>query len=260
MEPLESSTVVAGPAGVHSQASAPDKWHGQPRRGRVWAAALLGAAVASVSCWLLGELAVGAFQPRLFMVERLGQTSVQPTTASKNSADLKNAILAHAIYGCVIGLVMGIAGGMAARSLQRAVIVALGAQAVGAIVSAGASFVILPFFFRNSVPDMNDLLLPILLHGGIWAAIGAVGGAAFACGAGRPPRLIPLAVGDACVAAFLASIVFHLASAEVFPEGRSIDPVAGSSIVRLLAVALLAGFIAVGAARGTAARIPRAAA
>jgi hypothetical protein len=188
----------------------------------------------------------------------LGQTSMQPTFESQTAANKKNAILAHAIYGCALGLMMGLAGGLAARSLQRGVFVGLGAQAAGAVIGVIAATVVLPLFYRHNVPDPNDLLSPILLHGAMWAAIGGLAAAAFACAAGRPLRLIPLAVGDACVAAFLASVVYHLLSAEVFPESKSIDPVADWPIVRLLALSLLAGCIAMGAARGTCVSVRRA--
>jgi hypothetical protein len=257
MEPIEPTSILAGSAGMPNEASSPPVTSAAPP-GRVWAFAIVAAIVATLASWVVGERNVEAFQPRLFLVQLLGQTSMQPTFESQNAANKKNAILAHAIYGCVLGLVMGLAGGLAAGSLQRGVIVGLGAQAAGAVVGVIAALVFLPFFYRHTVPDPNDLLSPILLHGAIWAAIGGVAAAAFACAAGCPVRLLPLAVGDACVAAFLASVVYHLLSAEVFPESRSIDPVAGWPIVRLLALSLLTSFVAIGAARGTGVGVRRA--
>jgi hypothetical protein len=247
MESVEPSANLAGLPGASSQAVAPRS----PGRAREWAFALMAAIIVGLVSWIAGERAVDAFRPRLFLVQVLGQTSMQPTYRSKNSADYKNAVLTHAIYGCVMGLVMGVAGGMAGRSLSSGLIVALGAQAAGAVVGALASMALLPLFFRHSVPDLNDLLTPILIHGCIWAAIGAVGAGAFAYAAGRPWRLVPLAVSDACVGAGLASVIYHLLSAELFPDSKSIDPVATSPAVRLLAVSLLAGLVAAGAARGT---------
>ncbi len=227
----------------------------QPARvnsARVWAAGLVAAVVASVGAWLLGELTVGAFQPRLESVRDAisGRMLLQPTTGSTNAADFKNAVLDHAVVGCVTGLVLGLAGGLAGRALRKGVVAGVGAQAVGALVGAATAWGLFPFLYRSLVPDVHDLLTPILIHGGIYAAVGAVAGGAFALGAGYP-RLMFHAAADACVAGFLASAIYHLAGIMLFPAGGSTEPVAGSRIVRLLAVSVLSIFVAVAAARAT---------
>ena len=221
----------------------------------VWAIALAAGIVAGLISWLGGELALGAFRPRLYRLEMMGMTSLQPTRESQDAADLKNATLAFTVLGSVTGLVMGLAGGLAGRAPGRGVFVALALQALGALVGALASLALLPLFYRGNVPDPSDLLSPILIHGGVWMAIGAVGGLAFALGLGSRGHL-PNAVGAACIAAFLAAIVFHLLNGVLFPDSSSMEPVARSRLVRLLAMLLVTILVALGAARGALGRLP----
>jgi hypothetical protein len=233
--PLESERSRAGPR----------------RAAQVWAIALVAGIVAGLLAWVGGELAQDTFKPRLYEVPNVfGAVSMQPTGASTNVAEYKNASLAFAILGGVTGLVMGLAGGVAGRSVGRGVIVGLGAQAVGALVGALASLVLLRFFYRGLVPDLNDLWLPVLIHGGIWMAIGAVGGFAFALGKGSARRL-QAAIGAAVASGFFASILFQTLSARLLPDAESTGPMAGSASARLLAMLSVTVLIAIGAARGT---------
>jgi hypothetical protein len=222
---------------------------------RVWAIALAGGVVAGLVSWLAGESAYGAFRPKLFKVVIMQSTHFTPTMQSMNDADLKNATVAFAILGGVTGLVMGFAGGLAGRSVSRGVIVGLGAQALGGLVGALASLALVPLFYRQLVPDTNDLLSPIMIHAGVWMAIGAVGGLAFGIGL-RCGRNLLGAVGGACLGACLATVVYHLLSASLFLDSGSTEPVATSPLVRLLAMLLVPVFVATGAARGALGRGP----
>jgi hypothetical protein len=181
---------------------------------------------------------------------------MQPSRESQFAADLYNATLVFAILGCATGLAMGFAGGLAGGSASRGVVAGLAAQAAGALVGALSSLALVPFFYRRIVPDLNDLLTPILIHGGIWMAIGAVGGLAFALGL-KSRRNLPNAIGAACVGAFLAAVLYQLLSASLFPDTGSTGPVASSSVVRLLAMLLVTVLVAIGAVRGALGRAPR---
>jgi len=216
---------------------------------QVWELALAAGVAAGLVSWLAGELAHDVFKPRLYETEVMGMKTMQPTALSQNAADSKNARLAMSILGCITGLALGVAGGLADRSPSRAVTVGLAGAAAAGPIAALASWALLPFFFRSFVPDPEDVLPPILIHGGIWAAIGAIGGAAFAIGAGRVRRAA-LAVVGACVGACLASVVFHVFSLAIFPDSRSTEPLASSSFVRLLAALVVTVLIAIGAVLG----------
>jgi hypothetical protein len=222
-------------------------------RWRSWTILLAAGLVAGLVAWVAGEWTHGHFRARTYSVEVMGIKSMQPSRESQKAADIANAALASAILGSMTALTMGLAGGLTVRAPWRGAIVGLGAQVVGAFAAAGASLALIPIFFRQLVPDSNDLLTPILIHGGIWTAIGVVGGIAFAAGM-NSWRHLPAAVFFACVGAFTASIIFHVLTGMLFPHSSSAEPVGGSAVVRLLATSLVTVLVAIGVAQGTLVR------
>lgn len=225
-------------------------------RARTWTIALSFGLAAGAVAWLIGEFALNAFEPQKFKVVILTQTFVQATTPSTNTSEFKNATLAFAIFGAVVGLAMGLAGGIASRSMIRGVATGLGGVAAGAAAGAGASLLLLRFYYRAHIPDPNDILSPILVHGGIWTAIGAVGGLAFGVAIGAGRRL-PQAIEGACIGAFFATVVYHLVSGFFFPDSGFAQPIGRDSINRLLSRLLVAVLLAAGAARGAQSRAER---
>ena len=252
MESTASGSTL-GEAGSSSYrvTAAPAQHNVGVRSGRaMWAIVLACGAAAGLVSWLGGELAHGAFKPQLFVFESMGIRSLAPSRYSQRAADLKNSTLVFAILGGVTGLTMGLAGGLAVRSPARGLKLGLLALATGAIVGALTSLALVPFFFRELVPDSNDLLSPVLIHGGIWTAIGAVGGVAFAIARGMSKRRFADAIAGACFGAVLATIFYHALAAAVFPQAKSTEVVANTAIVRFLAMSLVAILIAIGAATG----------
>ncbi len=227
-----------------------------PTRLQVWAIVLSAAVAAGLIGCVLGELTKGFFQPRLFLVEAMGQRSLMPSRESQNAADFKNAILALGILGAVTGLGMGLAGVVAAGSPARGLIVGLGGLVAGGAVGALTAWALFPFLFQGLVPDLNDLFSPILVMGGIWAAIGAVGGLAFSHGLGCR-RTLPNAAFAAGAGAFLASVLFHCLSAILFPSSSSVELFTGSSFARSLAMLLVPILVGAGGALGTLGRLNR---
>jgi hypothetical protein len=241
-DPGSSSTTA--PAAL-AQASV-----GIRRRGAIWAIVFACGAAAGLVSWLAGELAHHAFKPQLFLVEAMSVGALQPSRESQQSADFKNSVLTFSILGGVTGLAMGLAGGLAVHSSARSLKVGLLALAAGAIVGAAASLALVPLFFRELIPDTNDLLSPVLIHGGIWTAIGAVGGIAFAAAMGTSRRRFADAIAGAGFGAILATIFYHALAAAVFPQAKSTEVVANTAIVRFLAMSLVPILTAVGAAFG----------
>jgi hypothetical protein len=251
MGSLESGANANAPAPVAPGA------HESRRDWRSWAILLLAGLVAGPVAWGAGELAHGFFRPRTYRVEIMGMVSMQPSRESQKSADIANSTVASAILGAVTALMMGLAGGLAVRNPGRGLMVGLVAQAAGAMAGAAAAYALMPIFYWQLVPDSNDLLTPILIHGGVWTAIGVVGGMAFV--AGRDSwRQFPVAAVFACVGAFLASILFHVTTGILFPHSSSAEPVGRSALVRLLATSLVTVLVAIGVAKGTLRRLPRA--
>lgn len=227
-----------------------------PARARIWAIALAFGLAAGVVAWVVGELTLNVFRPKVFTMVIMMQTYVIPTTPSINESDTKNAILAFAIYGAITGLVMGLAGGVARGSMNRGITVAVGGLALGAVVGGLSALLFLKLYYRAHVPDPNDILTPLTVHGGIWTAIGAVGGLAFGVGIGAGRR-IPQAVEGACIGAFFAAVLFHLLSGFFFPDSGFAQPISRESLNRLLARLLVSVLLAAGAARGAQERIVR---
>jgi len=222
-------------------------------RNRIWAFALAAGIATGIAAWLAGELAHDFFRPRLYEIQALGLKAMKPSRESLSAANLANGTLVDVLLGGMIGLIFGYAGGLACRSPWRGIKVGIPCLLAGALIAAVGSIVLIPLLSRGPIPDTNDLLTPILIHGGIWMAIGAVGGTAFAWGMNLR-RQIPIAAGAACVGGFLASVLYHLIDAGCFPDSDPTEPISHSSLVRFLSMALPALFIAVGAARGSLGR------
>jgi hypothetical protein len=244
------STSVHLAAGSISTTAPPASSEQRLPSRRIWVFALAAGVAAGLISWAAGEFAVDAFKPRLYrIVVPPGAVTFAPTSASANAAQFKNSVLTFALLGCVTGLAMGFSGGLAARSPRRGMIAGLAAQAAGLLVGAIISLALVRFFYRGLVQDLNDLWSPVLIHGAIGMAIGAVGGAAFALGMGCPRRH-QAAIGAAVVGGLFAPILFQTLSATFLPGANTMGPIADSRSARLLAMLLITLLIAVGAARG----------
>ena len=125
---------------------------------------------------------------------------------------------------------------------------------MGLLVGALAALAVIPVFHpvlqRQFRTVTNDVWLPLVMHAGIWAAIGAVGGAAFAIGMGCKSRLLS-AIGSATAGALLAAVCFQLIGTCLPLGAGATGPVARWSVVRLMAMLLPIVMIAAGAALGT---------
>jgi hypothetical protein len=222
-------------------------------RLRIAAIALAAGVAAGLVAWIACEWAHDAFRPRLFEVPRWEAVWMETTPESRYAADLKNAALANAVLGCAAGFAMGLAGGLASGAPSRGLLVGLGAQAAGLLVGALAALGVIPVFHpalpRPFRTVADDIWLPMAMHAGLWAGVGAVGGAALAIGMGRKSRLLN-AIGTATAGALLAAVFFQLIGI-CLPRGARADaPIPRWPVVRLMAMLLPTSMIAAGAALG----------
>ena len=81
--------------------------------------------------------------------------------------------------GGLLGLAMGMAGGLARGSIIRGAWAAIVGFLLGTIVATSAALVFVSLFYKKHDPETADLVLPMLMHGAIWSAVGAIGGLAF---------------------------------------------------------------------------------
>ena len=221
------------------------------RAPRRWYVIALGAGiVAGLLSWLIGEATLEVFKAKEIEFVYLGMRNVGPSADSRNAALFKNAVLAYAVLGGVTGLALGLAGGIAGRSNLRGVVAGVIALVLGSLAGGLAALGLLSFYYRQLVPDPNDLLRPIMICGGIAVAISAVSGAAFAIAA-RRGRRVPAAMLAACLGAIWSTIMFFILSEYFFADSSSTEPLAGPPLVRLLAKMLLTIMAALCAACGT---------
>jgi hypothetical protein len=213
---------------------------------RLWACALGAGVAVALTSWLVGEAVVDRYQPKTHVVFGAGGPMSIASPAELWSAQFRNATLANGLLGAVLGAVLGIAGGLASRSTRAGVAAAHVGLVLGMAAGAGASQALLPLYHRfeeaYEEKASGNLTVPLLIHGGVWSAVGACGGLAFGVGARGRGRAARGLVGG-LVGAAVGTAVYELAGALAFPLAGTVQPLSHTWESRLLArsaVALLA--------------------
>lgn len=152
--------------------------------------------------------------------------------------------------GAILGALLGLAGGLSRRSSRGGLVAAATGLALGAAAAALAAYCLLPVYFRNADPQGHALLLPMLTHGGIWAAAGAAAGLAFGLGLGGHGRWARCAFGG-LLGGVVATMCYDLVGALAFPLDKTTQPVSATLVTRVFAQLTVALFVAAGAATGT---------
>ncbi len=209
-------------------------------------AAIAGLA-AGVTSWGIGDAFLNTFKTPLSAVQIGPITLMQATTPSTNATNAKNATLTFVILGTILGLFLGAAGGILRAAPLRAVLAGFAGIILGGLSAGLASWPLLGIYYRQHVPDPNDLLFPLLVLGGIWSVIGAAGGLAFCLGGGGSRHLLN-AASSAFLGVLLATVVYEVIGITVFPDSHPTDPLTLSSPLRMLARVLVCTSAAVGAA------------
>jgi outer membrane lipoprotein SlyB len=246
----ETEPVALGTAAAPEKAAEPAVT--LPPAGRLIALALGAGIVASLLAWGIGEKVFGLYKPPFVMRTAMGRTVRQVRFEDQAAADSKNAVLAFAALGGVLGLSLGIAGGIARNSTSGSLVGAIAGCVLGSAITAGASWVCLPFYFKALARDQekmgHDLVVPLLVHAGIWATCGLAAGVAFGIGlrAGWL-RMLNAALGG-LIGAAMGAAVYELVGAMVFLDAQTTEPVAATWQARLFARVLVAALAAVTAA------------
>jgi len=220
----------------------------------------LGAGIlAGLASWLLGEAVLDYFRPPSRIVIAMGIPMNVPSQAGEHGAITRNSVLAFGLLGATLGLALGMAGGLARGSWPDASRGALVGLSAGAVAGAAATPALVPIYFRTIIEDplASGLTVPLLVHGGIWAAVGAAGGLALGIGSGaRRAHLMKIVLGG-LVGGLLGAVVYEMLGAFAFPMAATTKPISetwGTRLIARLSVAILA---AVGAAWGVNESRPR---
>ena len=212
--------------------------------GHLLALALAAALIAGVVSSLAGELILNAYHTDLFPA-----LSINPNPEDMRrwrDARIYSATLTFTTMGALLGLTMGLAGGLARRSVfasaERRFWDSCSAQPPPrAWLSSSCRS-----FFKRYDPQAGDLLLPLLTHGAIWSAVGAIGGLAFGLGLGGRGRWKASLVGG-LVGAAAATVVYEIVGAIAFASSKTDLPLSSSITTRVVALMLVAILSAVGA-------------
>jgi hypothetical protein len=190
-----------------------------------------------------GEAVHGFFRPAEVQTTLMGGRVFNgANNTTRITAEIRNAALASGLLGAALGLALGLAGGRARGDRRAALGAALVGLATGTIAGACLSLALGPVYYRNERHIVDDLIWPMLLHGGVWGAVGAAGGLAFGLGLGGGGRAVRASLGG-LIGALLGTALFEVIGVVAFPLSRTVQPLAttwGPRVLARLSVAVLA--------------------
>jgi hypothetical protein len=220
------------------------------RPARTWCITLGAGLLAGVVSWGVGEATLTTFKPKLEVVHLYGGgTSKESTVKGEAIADTRNATLAFGLLGATLGLVLGIAGGFCGDERGRGVTAGLVGLVVGGGAGVLASLALVPIFHRKLAENFSsvDLTTPMLVHAGVWAAVGAAGGLAYAMGSGLAKDRTARAVIGGLVGGALGAVAYDLIGVMAFPLADTHRPLSLTWPTRLLARLMVTTLAAAGA-------------
>jgi len=235
---------VSPAAGSIPEESSTD--HQQPpiKLGRLLVFAFVGALLAGVASSIAGEAILNSYKSDL---NPPIQNNPSPESVRRlKDARLYSPTLTFATMGGLLGLLMGLAGGIVRRSASATARAGILGVLLGTIVGAATGFALVSLFYKRHDPQSGDLVLPLLIHGAIWSALGAVGGLVFGLGIGGQGRWKSTLVGG-LVGAAAATVVYEIGGALAFPSSKTDLPLSASFATRGMAQFLVAILSSLGA-------------
>jgi hypothetical protein len=209
---------------------------------RAWVSGIGAALVAAFLAWGIGEKTYNYYQPS---IKKPISRDFTAMNREERIAAQKNTTLAFGTFGAVLGLLSGLAGGAARRTIAGGMRAALAGLLLGGITAAAVSYGLAPVFARYYSDEGQSLLLSFLVRGAICAVVGTTAGLALGWGwqaaPGIPRALIGGLAGGVC-----GTVAFEVVNAVLFPGDRNDAVIPSSTSARLLAYLL----VAVGAASG----------
>jgi hypothetical protein len=202
---------------------------------RIWALALTAGLLAGAIAWAAAEPLI---EPEVGFQSKDKKLNVDPTVAGK-----KNGLISFGIFGAVLGLGMGLAGGLSSGSAGRAAFAGFVGLVVGGAATVAITWAVLPIYYQHTLS--GDMTYSLMVHGGAWGVAGAVAGLAVGLGLcgwrGLGRGLIGGAVG-----ALLATVIFEFAGGILLPRAltdRPVSPYWEGRVAARLAVAVLVAVV-----------------
>jgi hypothetical protein len=212
-------------------------------------------ALAALVSWLLIEATHDSFKPQGAATRFMGSTFLIAGAQERATAGTRNAALALGLMGGTVGLALGLAGGLARRSARAAAAAACLGLVLGMAAGTGLALAALPVASRLHERDPGNMSVEmassLLAHSSTWGAIGAVGGLAFGLGLGGRGRAVRCLLGG-LLGAVAGAFLYEIIGALALPGTKTIEPVAATWGIRLLAQVLAV----IPTAAGVAALIP----
>jgi hypothetical protein len=243
-ETTDSDRPVPASSGITPHPVPTTQGRSLDQQGRLLVFTIAAGILAGVASLLVGEVILNRYQSDLVPTIK---THPSPEDMRRwRDARVYSATLTFTTMGGVLGLMMGLAGGLARRSVLASTWAAMGGLLVGTAAGACMSLALVSNFYKRHDPQSGDLVLPMLTHGAIWSAVGAIGGLAFGLGLGGKGRWKATVVGG-LVGAAAATVIYELVGALAFATSKTDLPLSSSITTRGLAQLLVAILSAVGA-------------
>jgi hypothetical protein len=240
ISPVDLTSTVPAPAPAPAHPETESAARDSPRV-QVWVNAVGAAFIAAFLAWGVGEKMYGYYRPKATASSR----DFRVLNREERIAEQKNTAVAFGVFGAILGMLSGVAGGASRRSILRSASAALAGILLGGVGSALASYELAPIFARFYSDETPSLLLPFLVRGGIWSIVGLSAGLVLGWGwqgfPGIPRGLVGGLAGGVC-----GTIAFELLNAVLFPGDRNDAVIPSSMPARLLAYL----FVAIGVAWG----------
>lgn len=214
---------------------------------RLWAWTLSAATAAGLAAWLIGETKPMWVEAEKRVMMTMGTPGTVATSQTLQAAEVATAARLHGVFGGCLGLALGIAGGLASGSPRRGIRIGLLGMVCGAVVGFGASYAVVPIFYRVRDSFSIDLIPSFLMHGVIWGCLSATAAIALAVGLGGGTSRFGRAVSGGLLGALFGAIIFEMSGAVCFANDDTGWPVSKSAASRLMARLLIAVSVAIGA-------------
>jgi hypothetical protein len=208
-------------------------------RARLRTLAVVAGLAAALFAWLVGE---ASFRPEQSLISDIEQL---------HGDAAHNAMMSYGALGAALGAALGLAGGLARRSVAAGAGAAAFGLALGLVAGAGTARLFSRYLYDAESRGDSSMLVPLLVHGATWVAVGVSAAGALTEGSGRWDRAKGVLLAGVA-GALVAALAYDFAGMMMFPEAGTDRPVSLAVGTRLLAQVLPALCISVATADSAA--------